>query len=117
METIQENADPHNIRIVNSGGSLISMETAKLLADTDHRSPTLRSSTKEERREGSSPLYGLNVKEMEIVRYLSDGLKYKEIAQRMHFSESTIKNYVSIISSKLNVDIRTQAVNKVQGLL
>ncbi|NRF94542.1 response regulator transcription factor [Paenibacillus frigoriresistens] len=46
---------------------------------------------------------------MEIVRYLSDGLKYKEIAQRMHFSESTIKNYVSIIYSKLNVDNRTQA--------
>ncbi|WP_173191511.1 response regulator transcription factor [Paenibacillus alginolyticus] len=93
------------------------METAKLLADTDHRSPTLRSSTKEERREGSSPLYGLNGKEMEIVRYLSGGLKYKEITQRMHFSESTIKNYVSIIYSKLNVDNRTQAVNRVQGLL
>jgi DNA-binding NarL/FixJ family response regulator/two-component sensor histidine kinase len=105
------------IRIVNSGGSLISMETAKLLADTDHRSPALRSSTKEERMEGSNPLYGLNEKEMEIIRYLSDGLKYKEIAQRMHFSESTIKNYVSIIYSKLNVDNRTQAVNKVQGLL
>ena len=105
------------IRIVNNGGSLISMETAKLLADNDHRSRILQSTTKVKQQEENSPLYGLNEKEMEIIQYLSDGLKYKEIAQRMHFSESTIKNYVSIIYSKLNVENRTQAVNKVQSSL
>jgi len=32
----------------------------------------------------------------------------------MHYSEGTVKNYVSIVYSKMNVKNRMQAVNKYQ---
>ncbi|NOV02285.1 DUF4077 domain-containing protein [Paenibacillus planticolens] len=117
LKSVQPKHLAEAIRIVNSGGSLISMETARLLADTrKEQRQTLQDAPKHE-LQGTNGLHGLTEKELEIVRYLSDGMKYKEIAQKMHFSESTIKNYVSIIYSKLNVENRTQAVNKVQNLL
>lgn len=51
-------------------------------------------------------------KEVKILDLLSEGLKYKEIAETLNFSESTIKNYVSLIYSKLEVQNRMQAVKK-----
>ncbi|NRF94229.1 response regulator transcription factor [Paenibacillus frigoriresistens] len=117
LKSVQPKHLAEAIRIVNSGGSLITMEAAKQLVDTRQENcPSLHVSPKEEQEE-IVPMFGLTEKEVEIVRYLSDGLKYKEIAQKIHFSESTIKNYVSIIYSKLNVDNRTQAVNKVQNMM
>lgn len=59
-------------------------------------------------------LDSLTERELEMLRYLSQGLTYKEIASAMHYSEGTVKNYVSIIYSKLNVKNRMQAVNKYQ---
>jgi signal transduction histidine kinase/DNA-binding NarL/FixJ family response regulator len=116
LKSVQPKHLAEAVRIVNSGGSLISMETAKLLVDTrQEHTPTLQDAREEP--EENIPVYGLTEKEMEIVRFLSDGLKYKEIALKMHFSESTIKNYVSIIYSKLNVENRMQAINKLHNLL
>ncbi|WP_411835339.1 response regulator transcription factor [Paenibacillus barengoltzii] len=49
-----------------------------------------------------------------MLNYLSKGLTYKEIATQMHYSEGTVKNYVSVVYSKMNVKNRMQAVNKYQ---
>lgn len=51
----------------------------------------------------------LSDREREVLRLLASGLSNTDIAQTLFLSEGTIKNYVSIIFSKLGVTDRTQA--------
>ena len=51
----------------------------------------------------------LSDREREVLRLLASGLSNTEIAQTLFLSEGTIKNYVSLIFSKLGVIDRTQA--------
>ncbi len=51
----------------------------------------------------------LSEREREVLRLLASGLGNSEIAQTLFLSEGTIKNYVSVIFSKLGVTDRTQA--------
>jgi DNA-binding NarL/FixJ family response regulator len=51
----------------------------------------------------------LSEREREVLRLLANGLGNSEIAQTLFLSEGTIKNYVSMIFSKLGVTDRTQA--------
>lgn len=46
--------------------------------------------------------------ESRLVYWLAEGLNNKEIAEQMHFSEGTIRNYLSTILEKLNLRDRTQ---------
>lgn len=50
----------------------------------------------------------LSEKEREIIQCVAEGLNNKEIAEELHFSEGTIRNYLSIILEKLNLRDRTQ---------
>lgn len=67
--------------------------------------PTYLSAGKSSRK---SPLAQLTEKENELIYWVAEGLNNKEIAQQMHFSEGTIRNYVSIILEKLELRDRTQ---------
>lgn len=51
----------------------------------------------------------LSEREREVLQLLANGLGNAEIAQTLFLSEGTIKNYVSVIFSKLGVADRTQA--------
>jgi two-component system, NarL family, response regulator LiaR len=51
----------------------------------------------------------LNEREKEILRLIAEGLTNADIATRLHFSEGTVRNYVSSILDKLEVSDRTQA--------
>jgi DNA-binding NarL/FixJ family response regulator len=51
----------------------------------------------------------LSEREREVLRLLANGLGNAEIARTLFLSEGTIKNYVSVIFSKLGVSDRTQA--------
>src|SRR5512138_960228 len=51
----------------------------------------------------------LSEREREVLRLLANGLGNAEIAQSLFLSEGTVKNYVSVILSKLGVTDRTQA--------
>jgi two-component system response regulator DevR len=51
----------------------------------------------------------LSLRESEIVRLIGSGLSNKEIGDRLCLSEKTVKNYVSRIFSKLQINARTQA--------
>ncbi len=52
----------------------------------------------------------LSPREAEILELLVQGLSNADIAQRLYLSEGTIRNYMSALFSKLEVDDRTQAV-------
>lgn len=51
----------------------------------------------------------LSEREREVLRLIATGLSNAEIAQTLFLSDGTVKNYVSIIFSKLGVADRTQA--------
>lgn len=52
----------------------------------------------------------LNIREMEVLRSLVQGLANKEIATRMDVSESTVKNTLQQLFAKTNVRTRAQLV-------
>lgn len=51
----------------------------------------------------------LSDREREVLKLLATGRSNAEIAQTLFLSEGTVKNYVSVVFSKLNVTDRTQA--------
>lgn len=51
----------------------------------------------------------LSPREMEILRYVTHGKTNKQIAQSLGISHQTVKNHVSSILTKLDVEDRTQA--------
>ena len=51
----------------------------------------------------------LSEREREVLRQIASGMSNTEIAKILFLSEGTVKNYVSIIFSKLGVTDRTQA--------
>ena len=51
----------------------------------------------------------LSERERDVLRLLATGLSNADIAQTLFLSDGTVKNYVSIIFSKLDVADRTQA--------
>jgi DNA-binding NarL/FixJ family response regulator len=62
---------------------------------------------------GEAPLMEhLAPREEEVLQLLSQGCAYKQIADQMHLSGSTIRTYIGRIYHKLHVNCRTQAVVK-----
>ena len=51
-----------------------------------------------------------SVRELEVLQAAADGLTNKQIAERLVITEKTVKNHISNIFSKLNVNDRTQAI-------
>ncbi len=60
----------------------------------------------DESREAFSPL---SPREMEILQYVTRGLSNKEIAVSLGISHQTVKNHMTAILNKLDVEDRTQA--------
>jgi NarL family two-component system response regulator LiaR len=51
----------------------------------------------------------LTEREVDVLRLIARGLSNFDIAENLHLSEGTIRNYVSAIFSKLDISDRTQA--------
>lgn len=58
----------------------------------------------------SAPAIPLNTRELDVLRYLVQGLANKEIAARMNLSESGIKNTLQQLFTKTGVRTRSQLV-------
>lgn len=56
------------------------------------------------------PYEKLSERELEVLQAAADGLNNREIAERLFIAEKTVKNHISNIFSKLNVNDRTQAI-------
>lgn len=52
----------------------------------------------------------LSERETDIARALAEGLTSREIAERLHLSQGTVKNYLSGIYSKIGTNDRAKAV-------
>jgi len=51
----------------------------------------------------------LTDQERRILELIAEGLTNRQIAERIHLAEKTVKNYVSNVLSKLGMERRTQA--------
>jgi DNA-binding NarL/FixJ family response regulator len=55
-------------------------------------------------------------RELDIIEAISEGLSNKEISSKLFISEGTVKNYISTILSKTNLEHRTQiAIYYIKG--
>jgi RNA polymerase sigma factor (sigma-70 family) len=61
----------------------------------------------------NNELEKLSVREKEILELLSDGFRYKEIAEKLFVSTETVRTHIRNIYIKLQVNSRTEALNKV----
>jgi len=53
---------------------------------------------------------GLTARELDILRHVARGLSNAEIAQRVFISEKTVRNHLTSIFDKLDVDSRAKAI-------
>lgn len=58
----------------------------------------------------------LSDRELDVLRLMAEGLKYKEIAERLFISLNTVRSHTKSIYGKLNVRNRTQAIEKARQL-
>ncbi len=88
------------IRAVFEGGTYVVPQLTDMLV---HEYRRLAESA------SASPLQEtLSEKECSIIRHVAAGMSNKEIADRLAYSEKTVKNYLSTIFQKLHVRDRTQ---------
>lgn len=91
-----------SIKEVHMGGSPMSSQIARKVI----------SSFKDDTAE-SEALKMLSEREQQILELLSKGYRYKEIAANLFLSIETIRTHIRNIYSKLQVNSRTEALNKV----
>jgi DNA-binding NarL/FixJ family response regulator len=89
---------------VHSGGSPMSLQIARKVINHFHRDNST-----------ASELEQLTARELEILRLLARGYMYKEIADQLAISMSTVRTHVSAIYEKLHVQSRTAAAMKLVG--
>ncbi len=86
---------------VFKGGSPMSSHIARKVVASFHTSGT-----------ENSELQKLSEREKEILNLLSQGLRYKEIADQLFLSTETVRTHIRNIYEKLQVNSRTEALNK-----
>jgi DNA-binding NarL/FixJ family response regulator len=86
---------------VYHGGSPMSSHIARKVVDSFHKLP-----------EDNFEMKKLSEREKEILHLLSEGLRYKEIADKLFLSTETVRTHIRNIYEKLQVNSRTEALNK-----
>lgn len=101
---ILKNAEIQNIiqsiSEVFRGGSPMSRSIARKVIESFH-APKLQEQK-----------YNLSSRESEILVLLSKGYRYKEIASKLFISTETVRTHIRNIYGKLQVQSRTEALNK-----
>jgi DNA-binding NarL/FixJ family response regulator len=67
-------------------------------------------------RRSLAPSQALSVRELEVLRLLSDGASNQEIAAHLFVTVSTVKKHISSILRKLNAPNRTSAIVRAREL-
>jgi NarL family two-component system response regulator LiaR len=69
-----------------------------------------------ERDQDRQATLGITPRELEILELIAQGLSNREIAERVHISENTVKTHSSRLFDKLGAQRRTQAVQRAKDL-
>ncbi|HEY1663055.1 MAG TPA: response regulator transcription factor [Verrucomicrobiae bacterium] len=89
------------IQDVHRGGSPMTMHIARKVVQSFQRSAAAAQTTE-----------NLSEREQQVLDLLSQGLMYKEIADKLEISYETVHTYIRRIYEKLQVRTRTEAVAK-----
>lgn len=88
------------VRTVAGGGSLLDPGVTRSVLDR------LRNAS---RLEEAGAFADLTEQERRVLAHVADGASNREIAARMQLADKTVRNYVSSILAKLNLESRSQA--------
>jgi two-component system, NarL family, response regulator DegU len=101
------------VKVVADGGSYLHPKVTHNLVK-EYRRLALGEATEEgvqfQQMEVRRPLHLLTRRECEVLQMLADGKSNRGIGEALFISEKTVKNHVSNILQKMNVNDRTQAV-------
>ncbi len=92
------------VQQVRAGGAPMSLQIARKVINYFHQA-----------KKPAAELGQLTVREQEILRLLAKGYMYKEIADHLGISMSTVRTHVSAVYEKLHVHSRTEAAMKLAG--
>ncbi len=90
------------IHEIHGGGSPMSLHIARMVVNAVPR-----------KKSNDVLLESLTKREREVLDQLAGGYRYKEIADRMGLRIDTVRSYIRDIYTKLQVQSRTDALNKV----
>jgi DNA-binding NarL/FixJ family response regulator len=93
-----------SVRQVQAGGAPMSMQIARKVVTHFHQM-----------KEAAARMEQLSVRENEILRLLAKGRLYKEIADELGITMSTVRTHIHAVYGKLHVETRTEAVLKFLG--
>lgn len=88
------------------GGSPMSSQIARKVLDAFHQHVNTKNIS----------LHSLSFREQEIIQFLAQGFRYKEIGEKLFISEDTVRTHIRNIYGKLQVNCRSEALKKT-GLL
>jgi DNA-binding NarL/FixJ family response regulator len=91
------------VQQVHAGGAPMSLQIARKVINHFHKAKP------------DAELEQLTARELEILRLLAKGHMYKEIADQLAISMSTVRTHVSAVYEKLHVHTRTEAAMKLAG--
>lgn len=97
------------VEVVNGGALLspaIAMKTIRYM--TGHS---------EKKTEPLLNTFNLSERELEILRLISKGFRYQQIADQLFISNQTVKKHISNIFEKLHVHNKVEALNKSKDYL
>lgn len=100
------------VKVVANGGSYLHPKVTHNLVKEYRRLAEERGGTQGhfQQLEIRRPLHLLTRRECEVLQLLADGKSNRAIGESLFISEKTVKNHVSNILQKMNVNDRTQAV-------
>ncbi|RDW15659.1 response regulator [Oceanobacillus chungangensis] len=99
------------IKVVSEGGSYLHPKvTHNLVLEYRRLAKESAITNVDHGIEYRKPLHLLTKRECQVLQLLADGKSNRAVAETLYISEKTVKNHVSNILQKMNVNDRTQAV-------
>ncbi|HNS52482.1 MAG TPA: response regulator transcription factor [Anaerolineae bacterium] len=112
FEAIAAGADGYVLKQIGSGDLLLALERVgrgESLLDPSLTTRVFAKMREVHRQERARAFADLNAQEMQILAGIAEGKTNRQIGDKLHLSEKTVRNYVSRILGKLNLSSRAQA--------
>ncbi|WP_391120300.1 response regulator [Psychrobacillus sp. L3] len=110
LKEMDANAIVAAIKVVAKGGSYLHPKVTRNLVSEFRRLSERENKGNFHQTEIRRPFHLLTKRECEVLQLLTDGQSNRTIGETLFISEKTVKNHVSSILQKMNVNDRTQAV-------